>query len=137
MCRTDAWPSRLILCFFECLCLSRLLLARWFHFAFLSLHLFYFILSYSILLFIYLFCNKCELLNYPYRTVRVVGIHLCKIFKKKELCTHEHYHDTTRMTKSLNLMDDKCVQDHVLRMLNKKLLFHRNNKILIHKFQYT
>jgi hypothetical protein len=28
MCRTDAWPSRLTLCFFECLCLSRLLSAR-------------------------------------------------------------------------------------------------------------
>ena len=35
-----------------------------------------------------------------------------------ELCTHEQYYDTIRMSNGLDLVDDECVQDHVIRILN-------------------
>ena len=41
-------------------------------------------------------------------------LHRCLI----ELCTHEQYYDTIRMSNGLDLMDDECVQDHVIRILN-------------------
>ena len=35
-----------------------------------------------------------------------------------ELCTHEQYYDSIRMSNGLDLVDDECVQDHVIRILN-------------------
>ena len=35
-----------------------------------------------------------------------------------ELCTHEQYYNTIRMSNGLDLVDDECVQDHVIRILN-------------------
>ena len=35
-----------------------------------------------------------------------------------ELCTHQQYYDTIRMSSSLYLVDDECVQDNVMRVLN-------------------
>ena len=35
-----------------------------------------------------------------------------------ELCTHEQHYDSMRMTNGFDKIDDECVQDHVIRVLN-------------------
>ena len=35
-----------------------------------------------------------------------------------KLCSHEQYYDAIRMSNGLEQVDDECVQDHVVRILN-------------------